>query len=323
MIETVFRTDDVPMADRFDYWRECMTKMMCPTEMGSEFEGEFRAQSRHIELGPLSIWPAEMRPLSWRRTPSLIRLSDPELYHLSLPLRGSIAISQGSADAVHGVSEMYIVDTSLPFHCLVPDTTLAGVGFEIPKALVPLPPDKVRRLLTRRLPAGDGFGALLAGFLRRLADDTGSYGPADEERLQGILVDLFTATLAHHLEADDTLSPEAHRRTLLLSIQAFIRRHLHDPDLSPDGIALAHNISTSHLHRLFATQDLTVSAWIRRERLERARRDLADHRQYAVPVHRIAARWGFRYHAVFSRAFCEAYGLPPRDYRHARLTSEV
>jgi AraC-like DNA-binding protein len=75
----------------------------------------------------------------------------------------------------------------------------------------------------------------------------------------------------------------------------------------------------SYLHRLFRQRNggRTVAAWIREQRLERARRDLADPDQRATAVHAIAARWGFRHAADFSRAFRRAYGMPPRDYREA------
>ncbi|WP_243741203.1 helix-turn-helix domain-containing protein [Streptomyces sp. 8K308] len=57
----------------------------------------------------------------------------------------------------------------------------------------------------------------------------------------------------------------------------------------------------------------TLAAWIRHQRLERIRHDLADPTQRALPIHLIAARWGYTDPALFSRA---TYGTTPRDYRH-------
>ncbi|MEV0038914.1 hypothetical protein [Streptomyces sp. NPDC050804] len=42
---------------------------------------------------------------------------------------------------------------------------IALIGVEFPKALMPLPLDKVDRLVNRRLPGREGMGALLASFL--------------------------------------------------------------------------------------------------------------------------------------------------------------
>jgi AraC-like DNA-binding protein len=108
------------------------------------------------------------------------------------------------------------------------------------------------------------------------------------------------------------------QRALALRIQSYIAAHLHEPDLTPGVVAAANHISVSHLHRLFQTKGVTVSAWIRQQRLERARRDLADPTLRTVRVHHIAEQWGFTHHAVFTRAFRATYGVPPSEYRMRR-----
>nr|WP_243274742.1 helix-turn-helix domain-containing protein [Streptomyces albus] len=67
---------------------------------------------------------------------------------------------------------------------------------------------------------------------------------------------------------------------------------------------------------------MTVAAWIRRQRLEHCRRDLADPRLRDRPIHAIAARWGFPRPGDFTRAFRAAYGIPPRDYRRMAVNGE-
>jgi AraC-like DNA-binding protein len=109
-------------------------------------------------------------------------------------------------------------------------------------------------------------------------------------------------------------------RTLLVRIHAFIEQHLGEADLSPGVVAAAHHVSVRYLHRLFEAQETTVAAWIRRRRLERCRRDLADPALGAVPVAALAARWGLPDSAHFSRLFRRTYGLPPAEYRRNYLT---
>jgi AraC-like DNA-binding protein len=135
-------------------------------------------------------------------------------------------------------------------------------------------------------------------------------------RLALTLSDLVSALFAHTLEAGDTLETESRGRTLLLRVRAFVHEHLHEPELTPGAIAAAHHISVGYLHRLFQEDGVTVAAWIREQRLERARRDLADPALSAVPIRLIAERWGFSHPAAFSRAFRTAHGTAPRDYRH-------
>ncbi|MFD7923854.1 helix-turn-helix domain-containing protein [Streptomyces sp. NPDC059740] len=68
---------------------------------------------------------------------------------------------------------------------------------------------------------------------------------------------------------------------------------------------------------------MPVSAWIRHQRLERARLDLSRPGLEAAPVYNIASRWGFKDHATLSRAFRSVYGVPPTAHRCPPLASEA
>ncbi|MGA5700578.1 helix-turn-helix domain-containing protein [Peterkaempfera bronchialis] len=313
--ETVFRSEDFPVGDRFDAWQACTSGMHAPLELSREQGGDFRAEARLIELGAVSVWPATFEQHIWRRTPKLIRQSDPELYHLSLVLRGEVQVSWGRRYATHRAYDFHTNDSARPWEIRTSEGLISSVGIEVPKVLLPLPRHKVDRVIGQRMSGREGIGALLAQFVTQLAASTDSYQPADAPRIGGVLSDLVAALFAHVLDADAALPPETHSRTLTLRIKAFIRRQLHDPELTPGSIAAAHHISRSYLHRLFQAESETVAAYIRRLRLEAARRDLTDPALRTTPIHAIAARWGFTRPADFSRAFRAAYGIPPRDLR--------
>ncbi|WP_445518269.1 AraC-like ligand-binding domain-containing protein [Streptomyces sp. NEAU-174] len=151
MIETVFRCEDLPRADRFDFWRERMAQLMAPMEMTSDHTRDFRGEVRILEFGAASVWPTRFREMDFRRTPKLIRQSDPELYHFSFIQEGNLQVSQSRQEAAHNAEGLYAVDTSRPFACLAFGGPPAGVGLEIPKALIPVPHDRIDRLLARRL----------------------------------------------------------------------------------------------------------------------------------------------------------------------------
>ncbi|MDT0306195.1 helix-turn-helix domain-containing protein [Streptomyces sp. DSM 44917] len=123
----------------------------------------------------------------------------------------------------------------------------------------------------------------------------------------------------HQPPAAEALGPTPARQAFYRQVLAFVVAHLGDPDLSPGAIARAHHVSVRTLHCLFQDHGTTVSGWIRRERLERTRRDLADPALAGLPVHRIATRYGLPHYAGFSRAFRAVYGMPPREYRRHAL----
>ncbi|WP_244419678.1 helix-turn-helix domain-containing protein [Streptomyces hygroscopicus] len=317
--ETVFRSDDVPALDRFDYWVDLLGRSHAPMELRSDYADDFRASQRVLDLGGATVWSLAFQPLVFRRTPKLIRRSDPETYHLSLVVSGTGAGVWRHRETQYKPYDLLINSSSLPNDVHSIGAPVSTVALEIPKALVPLPRDVARRLVGVPVSAREGMGALLARFLTQLTEDTTSYQPADGPRLGAVLTDLAAAFFAHLLEAGDCLPPETRRRTLTLRIQAFIREHLHDPHLTPATIAAAHHISTSYLHRLFRDEDATVAEWVRRRRLEAAGRDLTDPALHAVPIHAIATRWGFPRATDFSRAYRAAYGTTPKDHRHRAL----
>ncbi|MEU7986772.1 helix-turn-helix domain-containing protein [Streptosporangium canum] len=317
--ETVFRSDDVPAADRFEHWRELVSQAHAPMDMSSDYREDFRASQRLLDLGPVSVWRTAFQPVCCRRTPKLIRQSDPEGVHLSLPTNGPLVTVREDHEIVYGPYDLCVYDTSRPTELHAGDFSNlhTGVALDIPKTLLHLPGNTLEKLTTRQLPVREGFGALLAHFLIHLMEGTGSYQPSDGLRLGTVAVDLVSALFAHTLDAGDVLPPETRRRTLMLRIHAFVELNLADRALTPAVIAAHHHISVRYLQLLFQQQDKTVMGWIRRRRLERCREDLADPSLRAHSIRAVALRRGFATSADFSRAFRSAYGMSPSEYRHS------
>ncbi|MDE3725058.1 helix-turn-helix domain-containing protein [Nocardiopsis sp. N85] len=324
MIESEFNTDDLPGADRFEVWRRHVSQAPTPMDATSDGIEDFRVHQLDLRLDAARVWKMEFRALALHRTAPLIRRSDPEAYNVCLVRSGSLERGCGAREVVYGPHDIHVNDSSRPFDVQAPSGggLVTSVGVDIPKKLLSLPSQRADRMSGLRLSGREGIGALLSGFLIQLTENPRSYSPADGPRLALTLGDLVSALFAHTLEAEGDLVPESRGRSLSLRIRAFIHEHLHDPQLTPAAIATAHHISTSYLHRLFQQDGTTVATWIREQRLERARLGLTDPALAEVPIHRIAARWGFRHPAAFSRTFRDAYGIAPKDYRHRRLDPE-
>nr|WP_326772384.1 AraC family transcriptional regulator [Streptomyces sp. NBC_01445] len=203
--ETEFRSADVPAADRLAYWAERVGQTHAPVRMTSDHAHDFRATQRVLDLGAVSVWPATFQQLIIRRTPKLIRRSDPELYHLSLLVGGTGTGTWDREEAVYRPSDLHINDSSVPWEIRTGKDPVTAVGLELPKALVPLPRGAHGRSLPKRVPAGTGIGVLLAQFLSQLIADTACYRPSDGPRLGGVVTDLVTAVFAHALEAENSL----------------------------------------------------------------------------------------------------------------------
>ncbi|WP_285578245.1 helix-turn-helix domain-containing protein [Actinoallomurus iriomotensis] len=295
-----------------------MSSASAPMDVSSEHAADLLVQQRDLQLDAVRAWTMTIQPMTFHRSEKLIERSDPATFNICLLLDGTMTRAWGAGHAVYHPGELHISDSSQPFELRArsADEAVSCVGAEIPKRLLP---SRSERLIGHPLSGRAGVGALLAQFLTRLAEDTGCYRSADGPRLGLIATDLTSALIAHHLDDGHRPPPDTHRRTLVLRIRAFIQHHLADPDLTPRTVAAAHHISLSYLHRLFEGEQFTVAAWIRHQRLEHARRDLADREFLPTPIHAIAARWGFTRPADFTRAFRTTYEITPMDFRRRAL----
>ncbi|WP_228083680.1 helix-turn-helix domain-containing protein [Streptomyces profundus] len=312
-------TDGLPAGDRFDWWEQLMRAEVMALSMASERPERFRGRVDSVGAPDTTVSSWWLSSATGVRTRTHIRRHDPEDYYLFAVRGGRIGLEQNRGNSWLGVGDLGLYSTSRPLRA-----EFRGSGrparvemVRLPRALLPLPFAQVDRLLAARLPARTGSGALLAqhltGFLRHAPE----CGPAELAGLGSVAVDLAVTLLAGRLDIARAVPPESRRQALLARIDAFIERDLHDADLRPIDIAAHHHISLRTLHELFRERPDTVSATIRRRRLERSRADLGDPRLRHKTVGEIALAWGFRHPADFSRAFRAAYGIPPGEFRQA------
>ena len=310
----------VPAQERLDWFTDLIAQELVPTAIRSEHRRDFWAEAAVLDLGGVQISAFEFAPLQSVRTAAHVRRSDPEQYQLGLVTRGAMSLAQNRSDTGLFTGDMVLWDTTLPMESVALPAAdgdrIRAVTLSFPRAAMPLRGARVERLLARRVSGQHGMGAILAQYLTSLAAHAADCGPAELHRLGAVALDLVGTCLAGQLGAEDRLTPEARDRALLERIHAFVDHNLGDPQLTPSAVAYRHGISLRRLQQLFREQGETVAAGIRRRRLERCREELGDPELLSRPVRAVAGRWGFTDASVFSRAFREAYGASPTEYRH-------
>jgi AraC-like DNA-binding protein len=224
-----------------------------------------------------------------RRTIRHIRRSDPELCKIDVLARGHGVIEQGGREAELRPGDLTLVDLSRPATWAMSDVRIVAVVF--PRSLLSLRDDELARLAAVRIQGGRGAGALISSLARQLPEHLDGWGESGGARLGGAVLDLLMVALADRLDRTADVPAETRRRGLLQRIHALIEERLGDPELTPGYIAAAHFISVRFLHRLFETEQTTVSEWIRSRRLERCARDLLDPALAGEPITAIGARW--------------------------------
>ncbi|MGV9388214.1 AraC-like ligand-binding domain-containing protein [Streptomyces olivaceus] len=306
--------------DEVDQWAELTALALVTTRIKAVEPGRpFIASLRTMQLGTTQLSELSYGALVSQRTPRLIRQSDPELFQVALISSGRQRIEQARNSAAIAGGEMVLYDSSLPFDAYAedsPDGTRArGVMLQFPKSALSLSTRRLKHLLAVPLNARQGPARLLAQFLTTAAAEYPACTPSDTARLGTTAADLVTAVVSHYLDAESALSVTSHRRLLHARALSFIDTHLGVPDLTPQAVAAAHHVSLRHLQQVFQQHGTTVSLEIRRQRLHRCARDLANPALRNRTIRAIATRWGFPRPAEFSRAFRAATGASPSQYR--------
>jgi AraC-like DNA-binding protein len=152
------------------------------------------------------------------------------------------------------------------------------------------------------------LSSLLAGVALRLAD----LSQDDLKPIESALTEFLTAILAG-LPGGET----AKGALQISRVSQIVETMLPEADLTLKGLAEASGLAPRTLQKLLAAAGQTFAGYVRDRRLERCRAELASPLTAGQSIGEIAQRWGFSDPAYFSRAFRNAYGASPRDYRRA------
>ncbi|HVT67513.1 MAG TPA: helix-turn-helix domain-containing protein [Trebonia sp.] len=318
-MSVVIRTDQVDQADIVDFMRDAIAKTWMPMDINYGRRRDYFAEFRASGLGPMQVVLLDVLPIQVTRSPAMISQADPDMLKMVLVCSGdSCVIEQGGRQARLSPGEFTFYDTRRPYEIMAGTDEarqMQLMTFMFPPSLLPVARNRVRDLAALRFAPGAGLGDVTSQFLLQLARNIDHYSPAEAASLSTAALEVLGARLSAALDISAWETPEARRRAQLTTVKAFIQRHLGDPALSPPAIAAAHHISLRSLQQLFHDEGLTVAGWIRKQRLENCRHDLANPALAARPVGSIGARWGFQSAADFSRTFRAMYGVPPAEYR--------
>lgn len=313
---TLYSTHSAPAPQRLEYWRAALSHAFAAVDVTVPDE-VCSGSVRTSRLGHLQVATVEGDPLGARRTPRLIARGEDQQLVVTLLARGVARFEQDAREVELRPGEIVICDMARPLRMEFPNP-FQTKSLVLPRRLLGLGESDLQRLTATAIGPDTTMGSVLSPFLAKLVDTAATYPSATGELLARHVVDLLTVLLGErlHQEAGDT--PGA-PQVLLPRIQRYIDRHLADPDLTPDAIARAHQMSVRYLHKLFQTEDVTVSRWIQRRRLQECRRELARREAAGRTIAAVARQWGFTSAAHFSRVFRDVYGMSPTEWRDSSM----
>lgn len=221
---------------------------------------------------------------------------------ISLHRSGTGTITQHGRQAKLDAGSAAMYDASSTYTLGFP-APMSEIVLQMPRRCIPATGHTFADLTARPLPDGGALRALTA-----LATSITPDGAQDCALEDAAVADSMVALLIALVSSEVAATTPAHDAEVLrTTIRRFIDDHLADPTLCPESLAQAHHISLRLLQKLFARDGDSPAAYIRRRRLESARRLLLT----GKPVRRAALMTGFNDPDTFGRAFKREFGITP------------
>src|ERR1700741_4697236 len=313
-VTVLFDTSTLPARDRADAIRDTVAQTFVHAEINFVIESAAAAVGAITDFGQLTVLSMRSNHVSAERTAQLARDDLRPSIVFALQLTGESLVAQDGRQAVVRPGEWVIFDSTRPSVLTFRDG-IRGHFFRIPLDRLALPHDAIRRVSALTLSPGHPVTDVAATYFRRLGSRPDLFTVPGAEALSEPSIELMRAVIATHLDAPE-LGKDPLKTTLRLRILEYARAHLRDPHLGAAKVAAAHHISERHLYNILGAGGITLADWLRKQRLERCRNDIAASAFHATPIASIARGWGFTDPSSFTRMFKNAYGMSPREWRH-------
>lgn len=311
-----YSTLRVARSARLRYWNDLHANLSVPLEIKARDRGEFQASATTAELGPLRLVKVDSTPAVVEHEVRHVAQTRERRFRLVLVGRGRVGVRHAGHDAVLEQGDFALLDDSLPYRMEFdePNQSLCvAIAPSTIKIYLPAP----ARMCGFRMPADRPLNKVASTMLLALWTEIENEDLRPEQRpaLARSFLQVMAASYAvDHACAIDRSVVAAARRT---EIKQYIETHLRSPDLTPTTIAAALGVSRRYVRLLFAEEHDSVTAYLKRRRLEECAFELAQPQWSGRSITATASDWGFRSVTHFARAFKAAYGATPSAYKHA------
>lgn len=273
----------------------------------------FRAGQKIAALGDVQLFDMYTSPHTVTQHNVVPIPAQQALCKLSLQLSGTTLLAQDDRECLLQPGDLALYVAHRPYR-LHFEHDQRSLIIQFPQELLHLVQNQISQVTAVPIRDDSGLGKVAVPLFEQLALNLHLLqGPHALQLVRSALEMLVTVLFAAARGQDED-QPE---NPLFAQAVAFIDDHLHDPGLGPQMIADHFYVSLRQLHGKFAEEHLTVSSYIRHERIGRIRDDLANPAYRHETVQNISSRWGLTDASHVSKLFKQTYGQTPSGYRQA------
>lgn len=297
--------------ESFAQWESMLSASYVPLAVDADRQGGFHGWIDRASMPDFDLSTLGSSGQFVRRTPRCIGRSDDEFLLVSILTEGIGSLHQDGRVAEVTPGDMVFYDTSRPYQWDLTAADWAQVVIRLPMTVVEeqFGTDRAHLPTAVRV-AADSAGGVVAGFFRDLARIQGE-APGQAAVLAGNAVGLLSSAV--RLAVGDLPTGQPAQALTREQVLSFMRSRCADPALTVDEIARSCLVSRRTLYRLFDDVGESLSAVLRRMRVDGARALLT--RDPARPASSVALSAGFASERHFFRAFRLEMGMTPGEYR--------
>ena len=312
-MKNFFSTKNIEKTKRFAAWQEALCEHYLRVDISSPNPSEYEGFLNKSILGPVVLSEVFGCSQDVVRNHRHIARLDKDCYYIMFPSRGSILVEQAGKQQVSTPGTAVLFDAVVPYHLRCPDYT-QSMYVEMPRSILidRCPIDKLESVPA--LNFADGLGWAVAEFCKLLAVEVDSIGNDVAPKAAMEVADLLALLINAELNRKP-IGKSLSSKFRLQSLKSYIESRLDDPDLSTEIIAKDNRISVRYLHYLFKGTGMSVSEWVREQRLEKCHQKLTSAKFDGESITDIAFSLGFNSSSHFTRLFKQKFGIPPRCAR--------
>ncbi|MFF7216920.1 helix-turn-helix domain-containing protein [Streptomyces sp. NPDC008238] len=312
-----FEVGSLAPGDRADAIRELSRSVNGRIEVDLPSDpARLRAVADITTVGPVEVTGIDWNVAGLRRaTTQAEEDMEPHVF-VVLQEAGVTRFGQGGRRGVIRAGDLTVIENAKPYEIFF-DGTVHAVTVRVPTHVLGLRSSLIGQVTAARIGSEHPLMGAAAAFFARMARSRAPVGEAEAALYAQPCVDLIRAVVTTGAGRDDLARGPLHG-TLLQRVEEYVRRHLAEPDLTAARIAAEHHVSVRQLYLTLSRAGISLGAWIRTQRLEECRRELASPARRFMTIEAIAHRWGFTSAPHFSRVFKAAYGSSPREWRLER-----
>ncbi len=304
-------TATVPPGSGEEFWQAGASELFGRLELETHADRHFHGRCTHASVEDLVLCKLAAGPHRITRTAMGARHYDRGYLKALLQIRGTSLLDQDDRTTLIEPGEWSLYDTARPYRLTVLEES-EMLLLLMPRERLYTPQSNLRRLTVRKFSSQAGVGKLACHLVNVAFDEVATLNSSETFDVADSIAQMIRLAV-YNTGTESAVPPSG--EMLCERIKSYVTSHLRNPELSIDDVARAVRCTKRYLHKAFEKEELSISEYILRQRLERCRQQLLDLDCAQRSITDIAFSWGFNNSNHFSRCFKQAFGMSPSAVR--------